>query len=313
MERRIAVIDLKAFYAFVECIDRKLNPFTTPLVVCDEERGSGTIVLSVSPYLKKLGVPSRCRKRELPTIEGMIYATPRMELYIQKSTEVVSIVLDYVAEDDIHIYSIDELFINLGPYLKMYGLTPYQLTRKIQKAIYDKTKLVTTAGIAPNMFLAKVALDLDAKKRAPYISEWKTSDIKEKLWPISPLSKMWGISTNYERRLNALGINTIGQLAATPKPFLKKQFGVIGEQMWEHANGIDNTNIREKYTPNETSLSLGQVLFKDYSIDSARLIMREMNDDLCMRLREHKQKAQNISLSIVYSMEQYGGFVKAIS
>ncbi|MCQ2915156.1 MAG: damage repair protein, partial [Alphaproteobacteria bacterium] len=198
MEQKIAVIDMKAFYSFVECIDLGVNPFTTPLAVCDAERGDGTIVLSVSPFLKAMGVPSRCRKRELPKIDGMIFATPRMSLYLKKSAEVVSIILDFVGEDDIHVYSVDELFINLGPYLKMYDCTAYQLVRRIQKTIYDKTNLVTTAGIGPNMFVAKAALDLDGKKKPPYAVEWKQSDIKKKLWPVKPLSKMWGISRGYE-------------------------------------------------------------------------------------------------------------------
>ena len=120
MEKAIAVIDMKAFYAFEECVERKLNPFTTPLVVCDPTRGKSTIVLSVTPYLKSLGIPSRCRRSELPDIEGMIFAQPRMEHYVRKSAEIISIVTDIVGEDDIHVYSIDEFFVNLGPYLKMY-------------------------------------------------------------------------------------------------------------------------------------------------------------------------------------------------
>ena len=313
MERHIAVIDMKAFYAFVECIERNLNPFTTPLVVCDPERGDGTIVLSVSPYLKSMGVPSRCRKRELPKIPGMIFATPRMSLYLKKSSEVVSIILDFVGEDDIHIYSVDELFINLGPYLKMYECTAYQLVRKIQKAIYEKLNLVTTAGIGPNMFVAKAALDLDGKKRPPYAVEWKQADIKKKLWPIKPLSKMWGISRGYEAKLNAFGIYTVGQLAESDKNFLSQKLGIIGEQMWEHANGIDNTNIREKYIPESTSFSLGQVLMRDYTKKEARLILIEMNDDLAMRLRSHKQTTSRVGVAVGYSMEMGGGISQAVT
>ena len=308
MDSKIAVIDLKAFYSFVECVERGLNPLTTPLAVCDASRGDGTIVLSVSPYLKEMGVPSRCRKRELPDIPGMIFATPRMELYIKKSAEVVSIVLDYVGEDDIHIYSIDELFINLSPYLKMYKMTPYELVNTIKEKIFEKTRLVSTAGIGDNMLLAKLALDLDGKKNPPYISVWTKEDVPTKLWPITPLSKMWGISTNFERRLNKYGIFTVGQLANADKNFLKKELGVIGEQLWEHANGIDNTNIREKYVPESTSLSLGQVLFRDYNKDEAKLIVKEMCDDLTSRLREKGFKTGCVSVSIGYSMGVYGGF-----
>lgn len=304
---------MKAFYAFVECVDRGLNPFTTPLVVCDPTRGDGTIVLSVSPYLKARGVPSRCRRRELPNIKNMILAQPRMAFYVQKSAEIVSIVLDFVGEDDIHIYSIDELFINLGPYLKMYDCTPKQLVMKIQKAITDKTKLVTTAGVSYNMLLAKVALDTDAKKKPPFISVWTEKDIKTKLWKIKPLSKMWGIASGYEKKLNAMGIYSVGDLANTDKTLLKKKFGVMGEQLWEHANGIDNTDLRDKYIPKETSLSLGQVLFKDYTRKEAKLIVKEMNDDLCSRLRKYHQKTSRLSLTIIYSASIGGGYSHQVS
>lgn len=313
MEKAIGVIDMKAFYAFVECIDRDLNPFTTPLAVCDPTRGDGTIVLSVSPYLKSRGVPSRCRRRELPNMKGLILAQPRMAFYVQKSAEIVSIVLDFVGEDDIHVYSIDELFINLGPYLKMYDCTPKELVMKIQKAITDKTKLVTTAGVSYNMLMAKVALDTDAKKKPPFIAEWTEKDIKTKLWKIKPLSKMWGISSGYERRLNALGIFSVGDLARTDKYLLKKKFGIMGEQLWEHANGIDNTDLRDKYIPEETSLSLGQVLMRDYSVKEAKLILKEMNDDLCSRMRKHHQKTSRLSLMIIYSAGVGGGFAHQVS
>ena len=164
MEKRIAVIDMKAFYAFVECVERGLNPFTTPLAVCDPARGDGTVVMSVSPFLKEMGAPSVCRRRELPNVPGMVLAQPRMSLYIKKSAEIVNIVLDFVGEDDIHVYSIDELFVNVGPYLKANNCTAYQFVRKIQKTITSKTGLLTTAGLSYNMFMAKTALDLDGKR-----------------------------------------------------------------------------------------------------------------------------------------------------
>ncbi len=308
MANAVAVIDMKAFYAFFECVERNLNPFTTPLVVCDTTRGEGTIVLSVSPFLKEKGVPSRCRKRELPNIEGMIYAAPQMQKYVEKSAEIVSIVLDFVGEDDIHVYSIDEMFVNLGPYLKMYEATPRQLVRKIQKAIFDKTKLVATAGIGENMLMAKLALDLDGKKKPPYIAQWTKSSIKTKLWPVTPLSKMWGISLNYERRLNNLGIFNVGQLANAPRELLKEKFGVMGEQLHDHANGIDNTNIRDKYIPKENSFSLGQVLHEDYKKKEAKQLIMEMNDDLSKRLRDHHLKTSQLALSIRFTYTEGGGF-----
>lgn len=308
MTNAVAVIDMKAFYAFFECVERNLNPFTTPLVVCDTSRGEGTIVLSVSPYLKEQGVPSRCRKRDLPHLENMVFAPPQMQKYVEKSAEIVSIVLDFVGEDDIHVYSIDEMFVNLGPYLKMYNASAKQLVRKIQQAIFKSTKLIATAGIGENMLMAKLALDLDGKKKPPYIAQWNKKSIKTKLWPVTPLSKMWGISLNYERRLNNLGIYTVGQLANAPIELLKEKFGVMGEQLHDHANGIDNTDIRKKYIPKENSFSLGQVLHEDYNKKDAKQLIMEMNDDLSKRLRDHHLKTSLLSLAIRFTYSEGGGF-----
>ena len=308
MEKHIAVIDMKAFYAFVECVERGLNPFTTPLVVCDPTRGEGTVVMSVSPYLKQLGVPSVCRRRDLPNVPGMILAQPRMSLYIKKSAEIINIALNYVGEDDIHVYSIDEFFVNLGPYLKAYNCTAYELVRKLQNEITTKTGLLTTAGLSYNMFMAKVALDLDAKKKPPYIAEWTEADVKKKLWKVTPLSKIWGISGGYEARLNALGIETVGQLANADKNLLKAKLGIIGEQLWEHANGIDNTDLREKYIPEDTSFSNGQVLMRDYTPEEAKLILKEMNDDLAMRLRAHGKTTRRLGVAVRYTFSEGGGF-----
>ena len=308
MERRIAVIDMKAFYAFVECVERGLNPFTTPLAVCDPTRGEGTIVMSVSPFLKQMGVPSVCRRRELPNVPGMVLAQPRMSLYIKKSAEIINTVLNYVGEDDIHVYSIDEFFVNVGPYLKANNCTAYQFVRKLQKAITGKTGLLTTAGLSYNMFMAKAALDLDGKKKPPYIAQWTKADVKNKLWKVTPLTKIWGISHGYEARLNAMGIETVGQLANADKDFLRVKLGIMGEQLWEHANGIDNTDLREKYIPMDTSFSNGQVLMRDYSPEEAKLILKEMNDDLAMRLRAHCKTTRRLGVGVRYTFSEGGGF-----
>lgn len=308
MDRQIAVIDMKSFYAFVECVERGLNPFTTPLAVVDPERGNGTVVMSVSPFLKEMGVPSVCRRRDLPDIPGMVLAQPRMSLYVKKSAEIIDIVLEFVGEDDIHVYSIDEFFVNVGPYLKANNCTAYQFVRKLQKTITTKTGLLTTAGLSYNMFMAKAALDLDGKKKPPYIAQWKKADVKNKLWKVAPLSKIWGISHGYEARLNALGIETVAQLANADKNLLKEKLGVMGEQLWEHANGIDNTDLREKYIPMDTSFSNGQVLMRDYSPEEGKLILKEMNDDLAMRLRAHYKTTKRLGVAVRYTFSEGGGF-----
>ena len=311
MKRTIAVIDLKAFYSYVECIDRGLDPWSTPLVVADKERGKNTIVLSVTPYLKKRGVPSRLRVNDLPKGYDYIYAVPRMQRYIDRSCEVMSILLDFVAEEDLHIYSIDEAFMDLTSYLDYYQKTPYELVKYIIHTIKEKTGLECTAGIGDNFFLSKVALDIYAKKEREGIATLYKEDVKEKLWPITPLSKIWGIGTNLERRLNNLGIFTMKDLANSSRLFMNKYFGIIGEQLLDHANGIDEADIHEVYVPKETSLSIGQVLFKDYTPEECETIIREMSDDLCYRLRMERKLTGVVSLCIGYSKE--GGFARQLS
>ena len=311
-ERSIAVIDLKAFYSYVECVDRGLDPWTTPLVVADKDRGKNTIVLSVSPFLKKHGVPSRLRIQDLPKKYNYIYAVPRMELYIEKSAEVVKILMEFASEEDIHVYSIDEAFIDLTTYLPYYKKTPTELVSLIIQTIKEKTGLQATSGIGDNFFLAKVALDIYAKHEKNGIAVLHKEEIKEKLWPITPLSKIWGIGERTEAHLNRLGIFTMGELANSNRDFMLKEFGIMGEQLIDHANGIDDSNIREEYVPKERSLSQAQVLFKDYNKEEAKLIIREMCDDLASRMRNENKVCGVVSLYIGYSKNQ-GGFARQMS
>ena len=275
-QRSIAVIDLKAFYSFVECIDRGLDPWTTPLVVADKERGKNTIVLSVSPYLKQKGVPSRLRINDLPKGYKYVYAVPRMERYIEKSAEVVRVMMEYIAEEDIHVYSIDEAFMDLTTYLNYYKKTPLQMVKMIIDAIKDKTGLQATGGIGDNFFLAKVALDIYAKHEKNGIATLRQNEVPEKLWTVSPLTKIWGIGSRTEAHLNKIGIYTMEQLAHSNREFMRSEFGIMGDQLVDMANGIDESNIREEYVPKERSLSQAQVLFRDYKMNEVPLIIREM-------------------------------------
>ena len=187
----IFCIDFKSFYASCECVDRGLNPHTTKLVVADKERGEGTIVLAVSPYLKTFGVPSRLRVFELPKDEEIIFAKPRMSRYLELSSKAISIFLDFVNKDDIHVYSVDESFLNITPYLRLYNMSEIELAEKIKQRIYDELGLDVTIGIGPNLFLAKVALDNEAKKNTNQIAYWTNEDVETKLHKITPLSKIW--------------------------------------------------------------------------------------------------------------------------
>ena len=310
MKKVIAVIDLKAFYSFVECVDRGLDAWTTPLVVADKDRGKNTIVLSVSPYLKARGVPSRLRIKDLPKGYNYIYAVPRMERYIEKSAEVVKIMMDFVAKDDIHVYSIDEAFIDLSSYLDYYHQTPLQLVQLIINTIKERTGLQATGGIGDNFFLAKVALDIYAKHEKNGIATLTENDVETKLWPITPLTKIWGIGERTALKLNALGIFTMGDLANANKDYIHEHFGIIGDQLVEHANGKDESDIHEVYVPKTNSLSLAQVLFKDFNKKSAITIIREMCDDLSHRMRNEQKLAGQVGLYIGYSKEVMGGFAR---
>ena len=309
--KQIAVIDLKAFYSFAECVDRGLDPFKTPLVVCDKERGKNTIILSVTPYLKSKGVPSRLRIKELPKGHDYIYAVPRMKRYIEMSTQVVSILLDFFSHEDIHVYSIDEAFIDLTSYLKYYKMTSVELVSHVINTIKLKTGLFATAGIGENFFLAKVALDIYAKKEPNGIAVLKKEEIKTKLWPITPLSKIWGIGPRMELRLNMMGIYKVEDIALSSREYFRQCFGIMGEQLIDHANGIDDSNIREEYIPKDNSLSIGQVLFKDYNKEEIKLIISEMCDDLSQRMRLEGKVTNGISLMIGYSKE--GGFCRQLA
>ena len=311
--KTIAVIDLKAFYSFVECIDRGLDAWKVPLVVADKERGKNTIVLSVSPFLKERGVPSRLRIRDLPKGYDYIYAVPRMERYVEKSAEVVKIMMEYVSDEDIHVYSIDEAFLDITSYLDYYHKTPLEIVSMIINTIKERTGLQATGGIGDNFFLAKVALDIYAKHEKNGIATIHQEDVQKKLWPITPLTKIWGIGERTALKLNKMGIYTMGDLANADKDYIHNTFGIIGDQLIDHANGIDESDIHEVYVPKSTSLSIGQVLFKDYKMDEARLIIREMCDDLSSKLRKENKQTELVSLYIGYSKDTMGGFSRQMS
>lgn len=306
-----AVIDLKSFYSYVECVDRNLNPYETPLVVADKSRSKNTIILSVTPYLKNKGIPSRLRIKDLPPGENYIYATPRMERYLEMSNNVFSIILNFISEEDLHIYSIDECFVNLTPYLNYYKLNPYDLVKKIKCEIKTLTGLETTIGIGGNMFLAKLSLDNFAKHREDGIFFLKKEDVFKNDFNIFPLNKIWGIGDKIMAKLNYFGIYSYKDMLKANKNFLMNQFGIIGEELYQHINGIDDTNIREKYIPVSTSLTNGQTLFFDYDNMQTKLIIRELCDDLTQRMRLMNKTCGCVSLYIGYSKN--GSFFRQLS
>ena len=313
MERHIMCIDLKSFFASCECVERNINPFSTPLVVANPKQGKGAITLAITPYLKSKGIKSRTRLYEIPPWVKYEIVPPRMSLYIKKSKEVVDIYLNFVSEEDLHIYSIDECFLDVTYYLKMYQMSDRDLAKKILETITTRTGLTANCGIGPNMLLAKVAMDVEAKKYKDGIAKWTYDDIPTKLWPITPLSKMWSIGSRMEARLNAIGLYYIGDIARYDKKLLKKKFGVIGEELWEHANGIDESVISDfKMPPKSSSYSNSQVLFKDYDGNNIKIIIRETIEVVCRRLRKNKKNAGIIGLGIGYSIDVGGGFYHTV-
>lgn len=313
VKRNIMCIDLKSFFASCECVERGLDPFKVPLVVANKKQGNGAITLAVTPALKKQGIPGRVRLYDIPKNIKYEIVPPRMKLYIEKSKQVVGIYLDYVAPEDLHIYSIDECFLDVTDYLKLYKKTDYELAEEILKTVEEKTGLTATCGIGPNLLLAKVAMDTEAKKYKNGIAKWTYDDVPEKLWSITPLSKMWGIGPRMEKKLNNLNIYTVGELANYDKNILKDKFGVMGQELWNHANGIDLSKISDfKVTPKDKSYSHSQVLFKDYDGNNVKLIIAEMVDVICARLRASGKESRVIGFGIGYSKDVDGGFYHSI-
>ena len=307
-KRNIIAIDMKSFFATCECVERGLDPYTTPLVVAEPGR-NGAITLAVTPYMKSLGVKSRSRIYEIPSKIKYITVPPRMKLYVEMSKKVVSIYQDFISKDDIHVYSIDECFLDVTDYLHMYNMTDYELAKKIMNTVKEKTGLIGTAGIGPNMLIAKVAMDIEAKHNDDNIAKWTYDDVPKKFGQITPLSDFWGIGKRMERNLNAMGIYKINDLANYDKNKLKKKFGIIGEELWNHANGIDLSRINDfSYEKKDKSFGHSQVLFKDYDEDNIGLIIKEMVEVLAARLRKHNKLTKVVGFGIGYSKAYGGGF-----
>jgi len=309
MEHEVyAVIDIKSFYASCECAARGLDIFSTPLVVADKSRTANSIVMSVTPFLKeRYGVSNVCRIGDLPDIPDIIYARPRMSYYLEMSAKIVSLFLDFVAEEDLHVYSVDESFLRLTPYLKCNQCDADTLVARIQNAIKSRFGLIATAGLGPNMFLAKACLDNEGKKRPPFRAYWGQDDVPSKLWKIHPITKVWGIAGGISTRLSRLGIRSMEALAKASDQLLQKEFGVMGLQLRRLANGIDEASITEPYVPSEVSLSQGQVLLRDYKPWEVLLVIKEVVDELCLRLRKANVQTRCVSLGIGYSSTSLGG------
>ena len=305
MQKYYLCIDLKTFYASVECVERGLDPFNTNLVVADELRGKGTICLAVSPKMKMLGVKNRCRIFEIPPTIKYIVAKPRMKKYIEYSANIYAIYLKYFSKEDIHVYSIDEAFMDVTNYLKMYQMNPVELAKMIIKDIFKTYGITATAGIGTNMYLAKIALDITAKHSATNIGYLDEEKYKKELWYHKPLTDFWQIGKGIERRLNKMRVFTMYDVAHTDQKRLYKEFGVNAEYLIDHSWGKESCTIADikKYKPKTNSITNSQVLFEDYSFEKARLVLKEMVELGSLRLIENNLVTNTVGLYIGYSKD----------
>ncbi|MCD8028363.1 MAG: DNA repair protein [Erysipelotrichaceae bacterium] len=296
-------IDLKSFYASVECVERGLDPFKINLVVADPTRGGGAITLAASPAIKKLGVSSRGRIYQIPKDIEYIIATPRMTLYMEYSAKIYSIFLKYISCDDIHVYSIDESFLDITSYLSLYKMTPKELAKMILDDIMEETGITATVGIGSNLFLTKVALDIHAKHSMDNMAYLDEDIYKQTLWHHQPLTDFWMVGTGTMRRLNAVGILDMCDVAHADEKLLYKIFGVNAEYLIDHAWGRESVTIADikAYKPMSHSLSNSQVLFEDYNYQNAYLVMKEMVDLNVLTLVEEHLVTNHIALYIGYS------------
>ncbi len=304
-EKIYMCIDLKSFFASVECADKGLDPFTVNLVVADPSRGQGAICLAITPAMKALGIRNRCRVFEIPAGVKYITALPRMKRYMEVSAEIYGVYLRYISPEDIHVYSIDECFIDATPYLDMYRMTPRQLAQELMRAVFEQTHICATAGIGTNLFLAKVALDITAKKVPDHIGWLDERTYREKLWHHRPITDFWNVGKGTARRLEKYGVYDMQGVAKMDESVLYKEFGVNAEFLIDHAHGIEPCTMQEihSYQSKSRSLSNGQILFEDYSFDNALIVLKEMADTLALELVEKKLAAEYVSLMVGYSKD----------
>lgn len=340
-------IDLKSFYASVECVERKLDPLKTNLVVADESRTDKTVCLAISPSLKQYGLGGRARlfevKQKVKEINlqrrklnnyrkfsgksyldeelkknknlelDFIVAPPRMAYYMKYSTNIYNIYLKYIAPEDILVYSIDEVFIDITDYISLYKCTPRQLVTKMIKDVYETTGITATAGIGTNMFLAKVAMDIVAKKCKPNefgvrIAGLDEMTFRKKLWDHKPITDFWRVGKGIASKLAKNNMNTMGDVARCShynEDLLYKLFGVNAELLIDHAWGWEpcTIEIAKSYKPTETSLSSGQVLHEPYDNKKAKIIVQEMADNLALELVKKKFLIKQLVLTINYDIE----------
>lgn len=301
LNKDILCVDLKSFFASVSCIEKGLDPLTTKLAVVADTKRQGSVVLAATPPLKAIGISTGSRLFEIPQRKDIYIINPTMKKYIQLSTQISKIALDYVAPEDFHQYSIDEFFMDVSESYHLFAHGPFSLAIQLQDRIFKHTQIRSTIGIGPNLLLAKLAMDIEAKHTKLGISEWRYEDVPDKLWPIQPLRKMWGINKRTEVKLNHKGIFTVGHLANYSVEYLKRDFGILGVDLHLHANGIDESIIRQPHKTYDKSLGKSQILMRDYQLNELKTVLNEQVDEVYFRARKLNLYPTRISVNVGYA------------
>ncbi|MRX81124.1 DNA repair protein [Eggerthella guodeyinii] len=304
-ERTYVCIDLKSFYASVECVDRGLDPLKANLVVADPERTEKTICLAITPSMKALGLSSRCRVFEIPAGVNYVMAKPRMQRYMEVSADIYSIYLRFVSPEDVHAYSIDECFIDATPYLALYRMSARQFAVMLMDAVLAETGVCATAGVGPNLFLAKVALDITAKHAEDHIGYLDRAEFERSIQTHRPITDIWNIGPGIAKRLAKYAVYDLRGVCEMNESTLYREFGVNAEYLIDHAHGVEPCTIADihAYEPGGHSLGNGQVLPCDYSYDEAKDVLKEMVDQLVLDLVDKRLVAASISLYVGYAKD----------
>ena len=303
MNRTYFCIDMKCFYASVECAERGLDPFTTNLVVADKERGKNALCLAISPALKARGVKNRCRISDIPTSFDYIVAKPRMKLYVEYAADIYDVYLDHISHDDIHVYSIDEAFLDVTYYLKRYKMSPLEFAKFLMREIARVKKIPSTVGIGTNLYLAKVALDITAKHSPDHIGFLDEETYMRTLWAHRPITDFWHVGEGSARRLARYGIFDMAGVAAAPEELIYRIFGIDAELLIDHAWGREPCTIADikAFRPSSKSVSFSQILFEDYTAEKALLVLREMALGGCQEMMRRHVVAGSVSIGVAYS------------
>ncbi len=305
-QRTYFCIDMKTFYASVECAERGLNPFETNLAVVDEMRGKNALCLAITPKMKAQGIKNRCRMSEIPKSINFIRALPRMQLYIEYAADIYDLYLNYFDPQDIHVYSIDESFIDVTEYLPLFKMDAVALAKKLMNEIADKMHIPSTAGIGTNLYLAKIALDITAKHSKDHIGYLTEETYIKTLWNHRPIEDFWQIAHGTASRLARYGIYDMEGIAKAPQELLYKVFGINGELLIDHAWGREPCLIKDikNYHSKSKSVSFSQVLPRNYNYDEAKLVMTEMVLNGCHEMMRRHVITNKVGIFVGYT---FGG------